>query len=216
MHQMKVREGRSQALQLAIRKYGAENFAVETLVIADDWEYLCDLERKAIQAYGTMAPGGYNLTVGGEGVVGRIHTEHAAANMSAGQKRRHARPEERERLRAAGKKGTQVQIAKCAALRIDGLPKWERDAREKRLRLGSDEHRQMLSEQTKAAMARPEVAAKMKACAQARAANPEWRAKISASKKGQGAGRVLPEETKAKMAEARRQWWARKHATKGT
>ena len=216
MHQMRVNEGRSQALQLAIKKYGADTFKLETLVIADDWEYLSDLERKAIQAYGTMAPGGYNLTIGGEGVIGRIHTEVSAANMSAGQKRRHSNPKELERLREAGKKGSSVRAAKCAELRINGLPKWERELREKRLRIGSAEHRQMISVQTKAAMARPEVAAKVKACAQARAASPEWRAKVSASKKGQGAGRVLPEETKAKMAEARRQWWARKHATKGT
>lgn len=103
VHQMRVKEGRSQALQAAIRKYGAANITGWTLVIADNWDYLCELERRAIQTFGTLSPNGYNLTTGGEGVPGRVHTEAAARNMSAGQRRRFSDPAERQRLAEQGR-----------------------------------------------------------------------------------------------------------------
>lgn len=58
------------ALANAIRKYGRQSFLLETLVVSDDWDYLCELERNAIVAFQTRSPHGYNLTIGGEGVVG--------------------------------------------------------------------------------------------------------------------------------------------------
>jgi group I intron endonuclease len=213
VHQMRVREGRSQAIQKAIRKYGAENFKVETLVIADDWQYLCDLERKAIIAFGTRAPTGYNLTAGGEGVLDRVHTEEAAKNMSAGQLLRQQRPEEREKMKLAAKKSGDIAAEKWAAIRVDGLPKWKREKRDRTLRAGSPELRELISRNSKTAHARPEVAEKVKAAARARAASPEWKAKMSASKKGAGLGRKQSPETIARQAEARRQWWARRKQT---
>lgn len=50
----------------ALRKHGAESFAVETLVVADDTDYLRDLEKRAIVAFGTRYPFGYNVAGGGE------------------------------------------------------------------------------------------------------------------------------------------------------
>lgn len=54
----------------AMRKYGAESFSIKELVRANDWEYLCDLERKVIVAFDTCAPRGYNTAEGGEGATG--------------------------------------------------------------------------------------------------------------------------------------------------
>lgn len=58
------------SLLRAIKKYGASRFTTRTLVVSSDWDYLCWLERRAILRYGTLGPRGYNLTLGGDGVVG--------------------------------------------------------------------------------------------------------------------------------------------------
>ncbi len=73
-------------LHRAIRKHGAAAFSMRVLVIADDWPYLCELERRAIVAYGTKAPVGYNATDGGDGVHGldADTTEAHRRNTSAG------------------------------------------------------------------------------------------------------------------------------------
>lgn len=52
-------------IRLAVEKYGAENFSFEVLCIGNE-EYIYDLERKAIAAYGTVR-NGYNISVGGKG-----------------------------------------------------------------------------------------------------------------------------------------------------
>ncbi len=63
------REGCCRVLDSAIRKYGPESLKVETLVVAE-WSYLQELEKKAIVAFVTKAPNGYNLTDGGDGLPG--------------------------------------------------------------------------------------------------------------------------------------------------
>jgi len=57
------------ALQAAIRKYGADNFTVETLEVHEDWADLVAAEIRLIASLGTMFPKGYNMTSGGEGCV---------------------------------------------------------------------------------------------------------------------------------------------------
>jgi hypothetical protein len=52
---------------LAIKKHGIENFSAQALVQCDDYEYLLDLEAKAIVRFNTRTPNGYNLTAGGRG-----------------------------------------------------------------------------------------------------------------------------------------------------
>ena len=181
------------AIYAAIRKYGAENFSVRTLAIADDWDYLCDLERRAIVAFNCKSPHGYNITNGGEGTAGRDITEEQRKVISKAQKKRYERKEERERLLSFAVKGGEAVSKKWAVKRIDGLAKWQRDAKAKRTRLGSAEHKRLISEKTKEAMARPEVKKKVIACAHDRANDPEWRGKISRSKKGTGTGKRRPE-----------------------
>jgi len=73
------------ALQKAIRKYGANSMCVKVLVIADDYEYLKALEIKAIAVYGTKVPDGYNMTDGGDGVLGVIVTDEGRQRRSSSQ-----------------------------------------------------------------------------------------------------------------------------------
>lgn len=67
--------GSAPALHAAIKKHGANNFVFSHICDAFDFEAACDLERMLIQQHNTKAPCGYNLTDGGEGVVGRPMTE---------------------------------------------------------------------------------------------------------------------------------------------
>lgn len=55
------------AIQHAIHKYGKENVVVTILAECDNWELLCLAEMEAIEKFNTIAPNGYNLTLGGEG-----------------------------------------------------------------------------------------------------------------------------------------------------
>lgn len=86
-HVSQAKEGRRSAVSQAIRKYGT--FETVVLAVAGDWSYLCDLEQRAIAAFGTLAPNGYNLTLGGEGVLGVKQTKerreaHSAAMRGKG------------------------------------------------------------------------------------------------------------------------------------
>lgn len=56
-------------LHHALNKYPGQA-ELEVLVVADDWDYLCALEQKAIELFVTRKPFGYNLTEGGEGTPG--------------------------------------------------------------------------------------------------------------------------------------------------
>jgi hypothetical protein len=66
LHVKHERDGRRNAIHAAIKKYGACTFKVKTLLIANDLEYLRLMERRAIKVFNTMAPHGYNLSMGGE------------------------------------------------------------------------------------------------------------------------------------------------------
>jgi len=51
----------------AIAKHGPDAFEFKILVICPFGDYLNDLESNAIASYGTLAPAGYNLSLGGFG-----------------------------------------------------------------------------------------------------------------------------------------------------
>jgi len=86
LHRSHANRGRPGAVYNAIRKYGTNGFIAEILVRATDWDYLCELEKKAIKAFKTRAPYGYNLTDGGEGAQGQVYTPEQRKKMSEGRK----------------------------------------------------------------------------------------------------------------------------------
>ena len=107
-HMKQLNGGRNHAVHNAIRKYGVAAVSAKTLVIANDMKYLGALERRAIKTYGTKTPKGYNLTDGGEGVLGLA--EESKKKMSDSQKeawkktkseRNHHLVNMREKLREA-------------------------------------------------------------------------------------------------------------------
>lgn len=72
----------------AIRKHGVKNTMLTVLGDFDDWEFLCLAEQEAIEKYNSKAPNGYNITDGGEGVLGHEHTEESKNKMSIKHKER--------------------------------------------------------------------------------------------------------------------------------
>jgi group I intron endonuclease len=76
---------RISALKRAIKKYGADNFSITLLNTAKTEEQLKQLEIKYIQERKThTTQGGYNMTWGGDGVIGYTFTEEAKARTKAG------------------------------------------------------------------------------------------------------------------------------------
>jgi group I intron endonuclease len=53
----------------AMKKYGRDNFSLQIL-LAGTQEYCYEMERKAIDAYNTLKPNGYNICTGGRGAIG--------------------------------------------------------------------------------------------------------------------------------------------------
>ena len=70
-HRNTAQKGSRTALHSAIRKYGADSFVASILVslpAESERAALCDAEKLMIQREGTLAPVGYNLTPGGDGL----------------------------------------------------------------------------------------------------------------------------------------------------
>lgn len=124
-HRYQSKAGCEQVVHRAIKKHGDAKF--EILVVANGRKYLEDLERKAIIAFGTRSPNGYNCTDGGDGApvgnqyqLGKKRSDETRARMSAaamGHTRnngRKHRPEvvEAIRVRMTGRKQSAETIAK--------------------------------------------------------------------------------------------------------
>ena len=103
-HLSTARRGAPVAIARAIRKYGEVAFTMETIAQAASFEAAAIIERVLIAEHGTMHPGGYNLTTGGEATFGREVGAEAKSRMSEAAKRRERKPdtpETKEKKRAA-------------------------------------------------------------------------------------------------------------------
>jgi group I intron endonuclease len=116
IHVCEAKSGSNTALHRAIRKYGEVNFRKEVLVIAS-YEYIRDLECKAIESFNTFHPFGYNLTKGGDGTVGHKLSDKTKEAIRQATKKRMANPEAREHLRQLnlGKKQSPETVVKTVA-----------------------------------------------------------------------------------------------------
>ena len=73
----------------AIKKYGAEKFSFHILLDGIIPELLGDYEMEFIKTYNSKAPHGYNLTDGGDGVIGyspSAETRRKMSNAKLGKK----------------------------------------------------------------------------------------------------------------------------------
>lgn len=82
-------------LHKAFRKYGVDNFSFSTLIEGDyNMNQLSKLEQhyiKKLKSY-VLNGNGYNLTLGGEGTIGKIITDESRLRMSIAQKNKSYRP----------------------------------------------------------------------------------------------------------------------------
>ncbi len=167
LHRSHANTGRSGAVYNAIRKYGSRGFSAKVPVVASDWERLCELEPNGIAAFGTMAPGGFNLTAGGEGFRGQSYTQEQRAKMSIARTgkgtgpRPHAQgwshsAEAKRKISEAGKgrKFTEETRAKIGAMKVGNTNRTgqevsaetrEKIASAQRGRVFTEEHRLKLS-----------------------------------------------------------------------
>lgn len=77
-------------LSRSIQKHGWDNFKKEVIIDNVQEEELSNLEMYYIKVENTMAPNGYNLTEGGEGISGYKYTAEQCENCRQAAIRRHA------------------------------------------------------------------------------------------------------------------------------
>lgn len=122
-HTYNAESGRGQyAIHRALRKHGGTcGVNLRVLLVADSWEYLCLMERRAIEAYGTFGRGGYNMTAGGEGTLGYRHDAETLRRMGAVHKGlrprlgAHLSDEAKAKISAAHK-GRRLSPGHCAKI----------------------------------------------------------------------------------------------------
>ena len=101
------------ALHRAIRRYGADQFTVITLLVAKDVSYLKRMECAAIAKFGSAAPVGYNLTPGGDGVP--LLFGEARERWLKNLRLKFAEPAFRAKLRAAGLRNSHLSSSRLKA-----------------------------------------------------------------------------------------------------
>ena len=173
LHRHNAKKNGTGGIHKAIREYGRESLVPRVLVVSSDWDYLCDLEKKAIVAFRSKHPLGYNMTNGGRENTGAQRTAETRARISIAKKGM--------RLgiagRPAGWKHTDEAKAKIAEAGMGRVFSAERKAKIGASKIGneynlgktcSDETKQKLSEAMKK---RPPF-------------SEEWKLKISTAMKG--------------------------------
>ena len=166
--------GSGKYLISSIKKYGKENFKKEIICECNSDEELNEKEKYWIEALNCKVPNGYNISNGGDGVVGRKHTEEEKVQM-------------RERM-----KGNKYSLGfKC------------REETKEKLRIKSTgkihsiETRNKISEKNKGIKFTNEHNLKVSNKLKGRVISKEWREKISEGNKG----KIIPEKQKIKMKE---------------
>lgn len=147
MHRYRANRGDNSILYSAIRKYKWESFSSEVLVIGS-FEYVKQLEVKAIAAFNTLYPFGYNMTKGGDGSTGRPTPQHVRDKISASNRGQKRNDLMKQRLSAARKGGTvsPEQRAKISvSMKKACTPEWrKRRAESQRALWANPEYRAMM------------------------------------------------------------------------
>lgn len=118
-HIAAARRGEPWSLHRAIRKHGADHFAVEVIADGLSGAEAQALEIVEIARLGTLNPAGYNASLGGERMAGVPKTEDFRRAVSLALTGRPKSPEHVARVSAAliGKRHTPEARAKVAAAR---------------------------------------------------------------------------------------------------
>ena len=157
----KYYKGSGQLLTAAFKKYGKSNFTCEILATAETKEELNALEVYWIAELNARDTSvGYNITEGGEGTVGYVHTDGAKNKMSIAKKGKPLSLEHRKAigLQSLGRKMTEENKAKLRAINLGKKASEEtkqklRDAHKRNPRNFDEEYRRKLRESRADALA---------------------------------------------------------------
>jgi group I intron endonuclease len=206
-HRAAAREGSDGLLYRAMRKHGVENFQIRVIDEADDESYVLNtLEPMWISRLRDEGAELYNLTNGGDGIPGLVHSEETKRKMSESQRGKKISDEQKLKLREVnlGKthsKETRRKLSEASS----GKSKPPR----------SEEHCRRLSEaaRTRGPMSeehKNRIAESMRASENVgHPVDEETRARIAEKLRGQ----VQSDETRAKRAESMRRAWERRKAS---
>jgi hypothetical protein len=192
-HKKYAKYGNTRILYNALRKYGMEDtFELAEIDTADTLEELCEKEIGYILKYNSyyMNGNGYNMTYGGEGTFGYIHTEEYKQKMSEIIKKHFENPEARQKNSEAQKKRfenpEEIQKNREAQIkRFDDPEARVKNSEAQKKRFENPEQRKAHSERMKTLFENPEAIKKCSEAQKKRFENPEERQKMSEMKKKQ-------------------------------
>lgn len=115
----------------AIAKHGADSFTMEPLCCARSWADICAVEAALIAQCGTLAPAGYNLTLGGEGRFGFRPSKESVERSAAKHRGLPCHENTRAAAKAThlGKPKSAEHRAKIAAARTGTTRSYETKAK---------------------------------------------------------------------------------------
>ena len=189
-HIRNAMHGKGAYFHNAIRKYGPEAFSVQQLMVCDSMDEAKEMEKILIQKHQSFCrQGGYNCTLGGEGVVGFQPTKEQRERMSEANTGKTHTIETRKKLSAANK-GKTLSV----------------------------EHRKKISDAARGRTLSVEHRKKMSGTMSGRTQSAEHRKKRSESMKkawveGRFDDRTLNAETKRKRSESMKSVWAEGRTT---
>jgi group I intron endonuclease len=96
-----VRNGDRRAVCCALRKYGVTAVTVDFIKESNNVTETKTLEKFFIQKFKTLAPTGYNMTEGGDGMLGWKVTDETRSKMSIAKKGKKLSEEHRKKLSVA-------------------------------------------------------------------------------------------------------------------
>jgi len=125
-HWYEARIGESAPIHKSMAKYGEENFTLEIIDFADTYEELKEKERFWIKELNSMNRKiGYNLTEGGDGTFGRMHSEETKEKIRQKAIGRKASDETKKKMSEARKgkcSDIQRKHLKNVALQTKAIP----------------------------------------------------------------------------------------------
>lgn len=176
-------------LKRAIAKYGKDAFTYEILHDGIIPEFLDDLEKEAITKFNTLVPHGYNLTTGGEGMLGYRHSAKARQKISEAGKGKKRSKQARRKMSEAHRGRKRKPHSEETKRKISRANKGRKHSEEAKRKMSKAHTRKTLSEETRR---------KMSEANKGKSFSEATRRKLSEANKG----RTLSEETRQKLSEA--------------
>jgi group I intron endonuclease len=118
-HWYEARIGEPAPIHRSMAKYGEENFTLEIIDFADTYEELKEKEKYWIKQYDSVnRDKGYNLTEGGNGTFGRMHSEETKNKIRQKAIGRKASEETKKKMSDSQKKYKEAHRAHADVIRL--------------------------------------------------------------------------------------------------